>query len=243
MSAESIALSRERPKSYQAIFWGGLIAGILDISAAFVHSALAAGRSPMWVLQYVASGLAPGNYIVQVYGGNAQSTFLRSATLGGRDIATGFTTSGPAAVELVVSTKGGSIEGTVTEKEADVDNDHLVANATVVAVPEGKYRKLPDHFVTGALQFFHESRGAQRCRRFLAASQKGGGAGRRAYQGNLLRLTDDFHRQGSAPFAQLHYLIACYPSQLGPEQTLYTPCDSAFNAEVPAQSLLIPREA
>jgi hypothetical protein len=31
-----------------------------------------------------------------------------------------------------------------------VNNDHPVANATVVAVPEEKYRKLPDRFVTGS---------------------------------------------------------------------------------------------
>jgi hypothetical protein len=31
-----------------------------------------------------------------------------------------------------------------------VDNNHPVANATVVAVPEEKYRKLPDRFGTGS---------------------------------------------------------------------------------------------
>jgi len=31
-----------------------------------------------------------------------------------------------------------------------VNNDHPVANATVVAVPEEKYRKLPDRFGTGS---------------------------------------------------------------------------------------------
>jgi len=31
-----------------------------------------------------------------------------------------------------------------------VNNDHPVANATVVAVPGEKYRKLPDRFVTGS---------------------------------------------------------------------------------------------
>ena len=94
----------------------------------------------------------PGNYIVQVYGGGAQNTFLQSATLGGRDIETGFTATGPATLDLVVSGKGGTIEGTVVGKgkDVDIDNSHLVANATVVAVPEEKYRKLPDHFVTGA---------------------------------------------------------------------------------------------
>lgn len=57
MSAESAALSMERARPSQAILWGGLIAGILDISAACIHSAAVAGRSPMWVLQFVASGL------------------------------------------------------------------------------------------------------------------------------------------------------------------------------------------
>ena len=92
----------------------------------------------------------PGNYIVQVYGGDGQGFFLKSVTLGGRDIPTGFTASGPATLDLLVSYKGGTVEGMVVEKEKDVDNDHPVANATVVAVPEEKYRKLPDRFGTGA---------------------------------------------------------------------------------------------
>jgi hypothetical protein len=95
-----------------------------------------------------------GNYIVQVYGGDGQGFFLKSVARGGRDIATGFTASGPATLDLLVSYKGGMIEGLVAEKEKHVDtdhanNDHPVANATVVAVPEEKYRKLPDRFVTG----------------------------------------------------------------------------------------------
>ncbi|MGO9539963.1 MAG: hypothetical protein ACLPN2_05160, partial [Terriglobales bacterium] len=97
----------------------------------------------------------PGNYIVQVVGGEAQGFYLKSATLGGRDIATGFAASGPATLDLVVSTKGGVVEGNVTEKKRDGDtdslnNDHPVANATVVAVPEEKYRKLPDRFGVGS---------------------------------------------------------------------------------------------
>jgi protocatechuate 3,4-dioxygenase beta subunit len=91
-----------------------------------------------------------GNYIVQVYGGDGQGFFLKSATLGGRDIATGFTANGPATLELAVSTRGGVIEGDVIEKEKDVDNEHPVPNASVVAVPEEKYRKLPDRFMTGS---------------------------------------------------------------------------------------------
>ena len=57
MSAESAALELREQRAYAAIFWGGLLAGILDITAAFVNSALVAGRSPMWVLQSIASGL------------------------------------------------------------------------------------------------------------------------------------------------------------------------------------------
>ena len=92
----------------------------------------------------------PGNYIVQVYGGDGQSTFLKSVTLSGRDITTGFTAAGPATLELAVSTSGGMIEGVVVEKAKDVDNDYPVANATVVAVPEEKFRKLLDHFGVGS---------------------------------------------------------------------------------------------
>jgi hypothetical protein len=92
--------------------------------------------------------VVPGNYIVQVFGGDDQGFFVRSATLGGRDISSGFTASGPTTVELVVSTKGGMIEGTVLEKEKDVDDDHVAASATVVAVPEQKYRNLPNRFFT-----------------------------------------------------------------------------------------------
>jgi hypothetical protein len=92
----------------------------------------------------------PGNYIVQVYGGDAQGFFLKSVTLGGRDVSTGFTASGPTLLDLVVSGKSGMVEGVVVEKEKDVDNDHPVANAMVVAVPEEKYRNLPDRFGIGS---------------------------------------------------------------------------------------------
>lgn len=56
MSAEFAALSREKPKAYRAFFWGGLIAGTLDLLAAFVNSGLR-GTSPTRVLQAIASGL------------------------------------------------------------------------------------------------------------------------------------------------------------------------------------------
>ena len=90
-----------------------------------------------------------GAYIVRVVGGDAVGFFVKSVTLGGRDITTGFATSGPANIDVLVSTKAGRIDGSVVAKDKDGD-DHPIANATVVAVPEEKYRKLPERFATAS---------------------------------------------------------------------------------------------
>jgi len=92
----------------------------------------------------------PGDYVVKLFGGDGQGFFLKSVKLGERNVETGFAASGPATLDLLASYKGGTVEGAVVEKEKDVDNDHPVANATVVAVPEEKYRKLPDRFGIGS---------------------------------------------------------------------------------------------
>jgi uncharacterized membrane protein YagU involved in acid resistance len=55
MLATSQTSPSEKPKAFRPIFWGGLIAGVLDITAAFVNSGVR-GRSPVWVLQSVAGG-------------------------------------------------------------------------------------------------------------------------------------------------------------------------------------------
>ena len=103
--------------------------------------------------------VTPGNYVVQVFGGDGSGGFfLKSAQLGGHDVEAGFMTSGPGTLDLVLSYKGGTIDGVVTEKEhgkddtkeKDAEGDYPATNATVVAVPEEKYRKLPDHFGIGA---------------------------------------------------------------------------------------------
>jgi protocatechuate 3,4-dioxygenase beta subunit len=100
--------------------------------------------------------VAPGNYMVQLFGAAAQNHFyLKSVTLGGRDVTTGFTASGPTVLDLVVSSKGGTVEGAVVEKEKDAgtdlaNGDHAAANATVVAVPEEEFRKLPARFGIGS---------------------------------------------------------------------------------------------
>ena len=82
----------------------------------------------------------PGSYVVQVYGGEGPDRFLKSVTLADRDSTTGLTLAGPASVELVISSKSGALEGVVSDK------DQPVRNATVVAVPEEKYRKLRERF-------------------------------------------------------------------------------------------------
>jgi uncharacterized membrane protein YagU involved in acid resistance len=55
-TASGMAFSSERPKPHQAILWGGLIAGVMDLTAACVHSGTR-GMGPTRVFQAVASGL------------------------------------------------------------------------------------------------------------------------------------------------------------------------------------------
>src|SRR5689334_10041117 len=55
-TASGVALSLEKPKPYRAIFWGGLIAGTMDLTAACVHAGTR-GMGPTRVFQAVASGL------------------------------------------------------------------------------------------------------------------------------------------------------------------------------------------
>jgi len=56
MQTGSVTLALKRAKAYRAIFWGGLIAGALDLTAAFVNSGWR-GVGPMRVLRGIASGL------------------------------------------------------------------------------------------------------------------------------------------------------------------------------------------
>ena len=61
LSEDSTAHSRTDRKHYRTILLGGLIAGALDITAAFVNSALHGGRGPVGILQGIASGLLGSN--------------------------------------------------------------------------------------------------------------------------------------------------------------------------------------
>jgi hypothetical protein len=72
MKAVSAVLPLEKSKAYLAIFWGGLIAGALDITAACVTNGFR-GISPIRVLQSVASGL---------FGRDSYRGGLKTAALG-----------------------------------------------------------------------------------------------------------------------------------------------------------------
>ena len=73
MSAESSTLPMHQSSDYRAILWGGLGAGILDIMAAFINTAIRNGRGPMSVLQAIASG---------ILGANSYKGGIASAALG-----------------------------------------------------------------------------------------------------------------------------------------------------------------
>jgi hypothetical protein len=57
VTATPVTVSSARPKAFQPILCGGLIAGTLDLTAAFISSWLRAGVGPVRVMQSVASGL------------------------------------------------------------------------------------------------------------------------------------------------------------------------------------------
>src|SRR5579864_5074104 len=56
MTATPSSLLPRRSQAYRAIGWAGLLAGALDITAAFVEAGLE-GRSPVSLLQGIAGGL------------------------------------------------------------------------------------------------------------------------------------------------------------------------------------------
>ncbi len=85
----------------------------------------------------------PGTYYVQCFDSD-RDTYLKSVSLGEGDVETGFTISGPVSLDVVVSPKGGRVEGVVT------DHDQPVADATVVLVPEEKFRKSRQRFAVAS---------------------------------------------------------------------------------------------
>src|SRR5271165_222554 len=86
----------------------------------------------------------PGDYVVYLTGGDGTDHFVKSVTLGTHSADAGFRVSGPATLEVVVSSKGATVEGVV------VDKDQPAPNVAVVAVPEEKCRGLRDRFGVGS---------------------------------------------------------------------------------------------
>ncbi len=90
------------------------------------------------------TGVNPGTYVAQFSSNENPDLFLKYVRVGVSNTDTSFSVTGPTSIELVVSPKSGILEGVV------LDNDKPASNATVVAVPEEKYRKITERFSTGS---------------------------------------------------------------------------------------------
>jgi hypothetical protein len=85
----------------------------------------------------------PGHYFVQIGDASAMPDwFLKSVAAGGAGADFGFTVGGGATViSLVASANGAVAEGVATNQK-----DQPIADAIVVAVPEARFRSLPDRY-------------------------------------------------------------------------------------------------
>jgi hypothetical protein len=90
------------------------------------------------------TNVTPGVYVASVYLSPASDNFLKSATVGNSAADTGFSVTNPTTIELMIGSKAGLLEGVV------LDQDKPASNATVVAIPEEKYRKLHERYGVGS---------------------------------------------------------------------------------------------
>src|SRR3984885_14896909 len=86
------------------------------------------------------------------------------------------------------------------------------------------------NFKSCGFEAVNQSCGSECGRSFLAARLKSGGAGRRADQGNLLRLTDDFDRQSLAPCDCVPAVRLRYGLRLAPVLQCRLPLRKAFSS-------------
>jgi uncharacterized protein (DUF2141 family) len=98
---------------------------------------VAADGSFQWV------DVPAGDYYVQVVGDSNQDWFVKSATAGGRDVNdSGISVSGGrAAVDLILSSNGGTVDGVAVDSK-----NQPVPDAVVVAVPEARMRGRIDRY-------------------------------------------------------------------------------------------------
>ena len=90
------------------------------------------------------TNVAPGKYVASVYLDSSDDSFLKPVTVGNSAADPGFSVTGPTTIELVIGSRAGVLEGAV------LDQDKPASNATVVAVPEEKYRKLHERYGVGS---------------------------------------------------------------------------------------------
>ena len=90
------------------------------------------------------TSVTPGNYVASIYLDQSSGSFLKSVIVGNTNADTGFSVTGPTTVELVIGSRAGMLQGAV------LDHDKPASNATVVAVPEDKYRKLHERYGIGS---------------------------------------------------------------------------------------------
>jgi carboxypeptidase family protein len=90
------------------------------------------------------TGVMPGTYVAQFNGDDVPELYLKYVRIGASNADGSFRLTGPASVEVVVSPRSATLEGMV------IDGHQPASNATVVVVPEEKYRKLPERFHSGA---------------------------------------------------------------------------------------------
>ena len=90
------------------------------------------------------TNVAPGKYVASVYFDSSDDSFLKPVTVGNSAADPGFSVTGPTTIELVIGSRAGVLEGAV------LDQDKPASNATVVAVPEEKYRKLHERYGVGS---------------------------------------------------------------------------------------------
>jgi len=107
---------------------------------------------------FVWKSVPPGRYFVQISDASTMPDwFVKSVAAGGHDADSGFTVAGGTiTLDLLASATGAVIDGVVSGREDgserggpeknDVDNSEPVADLTVVAVPEARFRSHPDRY-------------------------------------------------------------------------------------------------